>query len=84
MWFGLDNQNSDCVVGWTVNSATVLCEGQSIQRLCCVKDSQYSDCVVGLQSLHRMCCGLDSQYTDCVVGWTAIRASVLQAGQSVH
>ena len=44
---GQDGQYSDCVVGWTVSTVTVLLDGQSVQQKICGLDGQYSDCVVG-------------------------------------
>ena len=47
MCCGLDSQNSDCVLGWTVSTVNELWAGQSVLQMCCALDCQYSDCVVG-------------------------------------
>ena len=57
------SEYSDCVVGWTVSTVTVLCAGQSVQQMCCGVDSQYSDFIVGwtVNTVNELCAGQSVQ-----------------------
>jgi len=80
----LDRQYSNCVVGWSLSTLTVLWVGQSVQELCFGVDNQYSNCVVGWTVTTEIVFGLDSQYSNCVFGWTVSTASLLWVGHSEH
>jgi len=43
----MDIQYRISVLGWRVNTVTVLCVGQSALQLCCGMYSQYNEFVVG-------------------------------------
>jgi len=56
----LESHYSDCVLGWKVIIALLLCAGQWIQQFCCGFDIEYSSCVVGWTVSQRLYCGSDS------------------------